>query len=202
MRPRAKPLLSAEEYLATERQSGTRSEFLDGEMFAMSGASLRHNRLAMNLATTLEEGLRSGDCEVFVSDLRVRVQATGLYTYPDVVVVCGRPEVDDEEMDTLLNPKIIFEILSKPTESYDRGMKFSHYRTLPSLSDYVLVAQERMHVEHYSRQAGDRWLLADLDGREAVLQLPSVGIDLPLASIYRRVLDEDALVVDLGSSRR
>lgn len=179
--------MSAEDYLALERRSETRSQYLDGEIFAMTGASRRHNLLAGNLYTAFRTQLRPRGCEVYFSDMRVKVAATGLYTYPDVVVVCGEPQFEDAEIDTLLNPRVIVEILSKSTEDYDRGTKFVHYRTLPSLTEYLLVSQELVHVEHYLREGGG-WLLTETDQREDVIELPSVGARLTLAEVYDEVL--------------
>ena len=118
--------------------------------------------------------------------MRVKVSVTGFYTYPDVIVVCGEPQFEDAEVDTLLNPTLIIEILSKSTEDYDRGTKFLHYRALPSLREYILIAQNQIHVEHYLRQ-NDAWLLTETDRRDDVVELPSVGARLPLAEVYDRV---------------
>jgi Uma2 family endonuclease len=181
-----RPRISPEEYLALERQAETKSEYLDGEIFAMTGASRRHNRLALNLAFALDTQLRENGCEVYVSDMRVKVAETGLYTYPDVAVACGEPQFEDAEVDTLLNPKVVVEILSKSTEGYDRGAKAEQYRALPSLAEYVLVSQDRIHVEHYLRQE-DGWLLTETDRREGSVHLPSVGARLTLADVYSRV---------------
>jgi Uma2 family endonuclease len=180
--------MTVEEYLALERQSETRNEFLNGEMFAMTGASRRHNRIALNVATTLDRQLASRGCEVFVSDMRVQISAAHHFTYPDVVVACGEPQFADGEVDTLLNPTLIVEVLSTSTERYDRGAKFESYRTLPSLAEYVLIAQDRVHVEHFVRQGSGAWLLTETDGREDSVELPSIGCALALADVYQRVL--------------
>lgn len=164
-----------------------KSEYLDGEIFAMTGASRQHNLLSGNLYAAFRAQLRERGCEVYFSDMRVKVSATGLYTYPDVAVVCGDPRFEDAAVDTLLNPKVIVEILSPSTEGYDRGAKAEQYRALPSLTEYVLVAQDRIHVEHYLRQE-DGWLLTETDRREDVVDLPSVGARLTLADVYDRVL--------------
>ena len=182
-----RPRVSPEEYLALERQAETKSEYLDGEIFAMSGASRKHNRLSLNVAFILDSQLKAKGCEVFASEMRVKVSATGLYTYPDVIVVCGEPQFEDAEVDTLLNPTLIIEVLSKSTEDYDRGTKFLHYRSLPSFSEYVLIVQSQIHVEHYLRQ-DDAWVLTETDRRDDVIELPSVGARLALADIYDRVL--------------
>ena len=179
--------MSAEDYLALERRSETRSEYLDGEIFTMTGASRRHNLLAGNIYTASRTQLRQRGCEVYFSDMRVKVPATGLYTYPDVVVACDKPQFEDAEIDTLLNPKVIVEILSKSTEDYDRGTKFLHYRTLPSLTEYLLVAQDQVYVEHYLRQ-NEGWLLTETGRREDVVELPTLGARLAVAEVYDGVL--------------
>ena len=141
-----KTLLTPEQYLARERQAEFKSEYYRGEMFAMAGALFPHNRAKENLARKIGNQLETGPCDVVSSDQRVKIPATGLYTYPDIVIYCGEPEFDDDA-DTLLNPVAIVEVLSESTEKYDRGIKSSHYRRVPSLLEYVLVAQDRMHVE-------------------------------------------------------
>lgn len=184
--------LSEEEYLAFERRSEGRHEFLHGEIFAMTGASLRHNRLAANLALSLGLQLRGRPCELYIADMRVRVAATGLYTYPDVVVVCGEPRFADTELDTLLNPTLIVEILSPTTEATDRGRKFAHYRRLESLAEVLLIAQDRMAVEHYSRLPEGGWHLLEAAGLDDRVILPAIGCELPLSELYERVLGQTA----------
>ncbi len=183
-----RPKLTAEEYLAIERRAQTKSEFLDGEMFAMSGASRRHGLVAGNCFAVLHRQLRGRPCETFAGDLRVRVSATGLYTYPDVVVVCGEAQFADAELDTLLNPTVVIEVLSKSTADYDRGTKFAHYRSLPSLQEYLVFAQDEALVEHHTRQQDGRWLLAEVRDPAAVLELAAIGCRLPLTEVYERVL--------------
>ena len=178
--------LSIQEYLALERQSEGRHEYLDGEMFAMSGASRRHNRIVLNVGKGLDSALEDRGCDVFVSEMRV-LTADNKFFYPDVVAVCGEPRFADAEVDTLLNPDVIIEVLSPSTEDYDRGPKFAHYRSISSLREYVLVAQDRVQVEHYMRQPNDDWLpLVELDYLGQTLELPSVGCRLLLAAIYKR----------------
>ena len=179
--------LSPEEYLAIERKAEFRSEFFEGEMFAMSGASRKHNLIGGSVGARLTLQLDDRDCEVYISDMRVKVSPTGLYTYPDVVVVCGEPRFEDAEVDTLLNPKVLFETLSKSTEGYDRGKKFEHYRTIASLAEYVLIAQDKPHVEHFLRQPDNQWLLSETNNLADTIQLPSIQCQLALAEIYRKV---------------
>ncbi|HYN90066.1 MAG TPA: Uma2 family endonuclease, partial [Ardenticatenaceae bacterium] len=147
-----------EEYLVRERGAEAKSEYLDGEIVAMVGASRAHNLLTINVAGLLWQQLGDRPCEVYSNDMRVKIPVARVYTYPDVVVSCDDPLFEDDELDTLLNPIVIVEVLSASTESYDRGKKFSFYRSIPSLIEYVLVAQDEHRVEHYLRQAGGHWL--------------------------------------------
>ena len=184
----SQPRVSVEEYLARERRTDERHEYLDGEVFAMGGASWNHGLLVGNVFASLHAQLRGRDCFVQTSDLRVRIPATDLFTYPDVVVVCGEPTFDDSELDTLLNPTLIVEVLSKSTEDYDRGRKFAHYRTVDSLAEYVLLAQDKVHAERFTRQAKDRWQLWETDSPAERLELAAIGCELQLREIYRLVV--------------
>jgi Uma2 family endonuclease len=179
--------LTPDEYLAIERQAQTKSEYLNGETFAMSGASPRHALITGNIVQALGGRLRDRPCFVFPSDLRLHVSASGLFTYPDVVVACGELKYRDDRRDTLLNPLVLLEVLSESTEAYDRGRKFEHYRALPSLAEYLLVAQDKPHVEQFVKQPDGRWLLGELNRLEDVVILPSLGCPLPLAEIYAKV---------------
>ncbi len=181
------PTLSPADYLATERAAEYKSEYYRGEMFAMAGASREHNLIVGNLARELGNRLRNGPCEVYSSDMRVKVDATGLYTYPDVVVACDGPEFEDEQVDTLLNPTLLIEVLSESTEKYDRGKKSGHYRQLASLKEYLLVSQDEPHVEHYARQGDGHWLLTDATGIDATIRLPVLKTELILSEIYARL---------------
>ena len=176
--------LTAAEYLEIERKAEFKSEFYDGEMFAMSGGTYRHSRIKTKLIAALDRRLSGKRCRPTDSDMRVRVSDTGLYTYPDASVVCGRPVFDDVQADVLLNPTVIFEVLSESTASYDRGKKFWHYRHIPSLNDYVLVSQDEPVIDHYSRQSGGGWLLQTVEGSSGVLKLPSIECELLLVEIY------------------
>lgn len=179
--------LSAEEYLRRERASSYRSEFYRGEMFAMSGASREHNLITLNLSRLVGNSLVNRRCEAYATDMRVKVSATGLYTYPDFAVVCGEPQFEDGHVDTLLNPTVLIEVLSESTEAYDRGGKADQYRQLPSLQEYVLVSQTGAHCESYRRQPGGGWLLTDARGPDSMLVLESIDVRLPLAEIYHKV---------------
>jgi Uma2 family endonuclease len=153
--------LSASEYLASERGGSRKHEYSRGETFAMAGASRAHNLIVTNLVRELSTALRGQPCEVYPSDMRVRVASADLYTYPDVVVVCSPPEFEDEHSDTLQNPTLLVEVLSDGTEAYDRGKKFEIYRSIPSLSEYVLVSQDEPLIERYCRQTGGVWALTE-----------------------------------------
>jgi Uma2 family endonuclease len=178
--------LTEEQYLAIERAAEFKSEFLDGVMYAMSGGSMRHSYLAVNLIAELSAMLRGGECQIFNSDLRVRVSPR-MYAYPDVSVVCGKPLLADGHQDVLLNPVIIVEVLSPSTEQYDRGMKFQLYRTIESLREYILVDQDKVLIEQYIRQDANTWTLRDHPTLEDELKMDSIGVSLPLRLIYDRV---------------
>ncbi len=187
MSSQVKTYHTAQEYLALERQSEYKSEYYNGEIFAMTGASRRHNLVAGNVFATLHAQLKSRPCEIYPSDMRVKVSPTVLYTYPDVVVVCGDPLFDDEQKDTLLNPTLLIEVLSKSTASYDRGEKFEHYRKLESLAEYLVIAQDKYHVEHYVRQPDNHWLLSETEELQETVHLSSIECDLALTDIYSKV---------------
>jgi Uma2 family endonuclease len=183
-----KPLLTEEEYLAIERRAEFRSEFHGGEMFAMAGASRRHNRIVTNLVTALDNQLRERPCNVYSNDMRVRVTSTGLFTYPDLVVTCGEEVFVDDEQDTLLNPLVIFEVLSDSTEAYDRGKKFEHYQNVSSLLTYVLVTQDAPRIERYVRHGDGRtWIYTESHGADALFGIEAIGCDLELEDVYAKV---------------
>ena len=184
---RPKPYLSPEDYLALERSAEFKSEYFDGEIFAMAGASESHNLIVINTIRELSIQLKKRPCKVYANDMRVRVSPTGLFTYPDVMVVCGQAQFDDSHLDTLLNPTLIVEVLSDSTEAYDRGRKFEHYRKLESLAEYVLITQHRPHVESYRRQPDQRWVFAESDGLDSRLPLDAIDCELVLAEIYDKV---------------
>jgi Uma2 family endonuclease len=182
-----KTFLTPEQYLEIERKAEYKSEYYRGEMFAMAGASREHNLLVAHLLRDLGNQLRMKSCEVYPSDMRVRVSSTGLYAYPDVVAVCGEPQLLDNQLDTLLNPHLIVEVLSSSTEAYDRGRKFEHYQTIESLSEYLLLASDRVHADLYTRQPDGCWLLTSAKRLEDSLDLKSVGCSLALAGLYEKV---------------
>lgn len=187
MQPQAKPYLSPEAYLRLERRAETRSEYLDGEIYALAGASRTHNLIATNLIISLGTQVRGRPCEVYSSDMRIKVCATGLYTYPDVAVVCGSPRFEDRQKDTLLNPGVIIEVLSPSTETYDRGAKFDHYSSLESLSDYLLVAQDGPKIGHFVRQPEGKWLFCQYRSLNDVIPINSIDCVLSLADVYDKV---------------
>ena len=176
--------ISPDEYLTIERQSEYRSEYFQGEMFAMAGASEAHNLISGNLFVALKLALAGKSCRTYTSDMRVRITATGLYTYPDLVVVCGERVFDDAENDTLLNPTLIIEVLSRTTEAYDRGRKFDHYASIPTLQEYVLVAQDQPAVQQYQRLPDGSWRYLSHSGGDASINLAAVSVSLSLADIY------------------
>jgi Uma2 family endonuclease len=175
--------LTEEQYLAIERAAEFKSEFLDGVMYAMSGGSPRHASVAVGIVAELRATLRGGQCKPYNSDLRVRVSSR-MYSYPDVSVVCGKLQLADDQKDVLLNPIVIFEVLSPSTELYDRGVKLQLYRTIPSLREYILVDQNKARIEQYIYQDANTWALRDHQGLDAELKLDSIGASLPLRLIY------------------
>ena len=182
-----KTSLTPREYLARERQSPTKNEYYNGEVFAFAGASEAHNLIVSNVLTLFNLQLRSRPCKVYPSDMRVKVSETGLYTYPDITVVCGEAEVEDEHMDTLLNPILIVEVLSPSTEKDDRIVKFAHYRRLASLKEYLLIAQDSVRLEQYVRQVDDRWILTEYSDLQASAAMQSVECSLALRDVYAKV---------------
>ena len=181
-----KSRLTPEQYLAIERKSEYKSEYLDGVIYAMSGASREHNLISLNLGAEIRQLLKSRKCEVYTGDMRVSVDAAGLYTYPDIAIVCAEPQFLDGEFDTLLNPTVLIEVLSPSTEAYDRGKKFGHYRRIASLREYVLVAQDRVSVERYVRRGQD-WVLTEWNSLDESLRLDSIEGEVPLREIYAKV---------------
>ena len=182
----AQTIFTPEEYLVSERKATVKSEYINGEILAMSGASLAHTRITADIVTELNNQLRGGECEVISNGMRVKTGPKGAYFYPDVVVFCGEPEVEDNVFDTLLNSTLVIEVLSPSTEVYDRGEKFRHYQELTSLREYVLVSQDRVRVEQY-RLAKTQWVQTEFRAPEDVLPLVSIGCELSLRDIYRRV---------------
>lgn len=181
------PRYTIEEYLAREQVAPYKSEFYRGQIFAMSGGTPRHNKVSGNIFGTLWGRLRGSSCSPYNSDQRIRIPSNGLSTYPDVSVVCGELQLDAQDPDAVVNPRVIFEVLSKSTESYDRGKKFDLFRQLDSLREYILVTQDEPQVERFVRQDDGSWNLTVFKGLEALLELPALECELPLREIYEDI---------------
>jgi Uma2 family endonuclease len=181
------PRLTEAEYLKIERAAEFKSEFFDGEMFARAGGTFEHALIAINLARELGNRLRGGQCVPCNSELRIKIEATGLYTYPDLSVMYGQPEFAAEANDTVTNPSLLAEVLSDSTEAYDRGKKFEHYQQIATLREYLLVSQKEPRIEQFIRQADGRWLWTSAGGLESALQLPSLGISISLSEVFANV---------------
>ena len=182
--------LTPEKYLRIEREAEWKSEYIDGEMFAMAGASPRHGFIVGNLVRELGNQLRETPCNVASADLRVATDRHRHYTYPDVVVICDPLEYVDDHQDTVTNPTLIAEVLSESTQNYDRGEKFERYRAIQSLNEYLLVAQDRVHVELYTRQSEGEWLLREWNDRGGEVELTSPRCRLRIAEVYAKVTFE------------
>jgi len=178
--------VTEERYLIFERSAEFRHEFLDGRIVLRPGASVEHATLQVNLIGELNTPRRGPGYEVFGSDLRVRVSSC-MYTYPDLTIVLGKPKVKDEHDDVLLNPAVLFEVLSPSTEHFDRGIKLRRYREIESLTDYILVAQDQIRIEQYTRGEAVAWTFRDYQRAADVLHIPSIGVSMPLAAIYERI---------------
>ncbi|MDQ3022404.1 MAG: Uma2 family endonuclease [Bacteroidota bacterium] len=179
--------LTEKEYLEIERKAEFKSEYYDGEMFGLAGASLPHNKITSNIHVSLANQLKGKTCQVFQSDLKIREQVSNQFTYPDIVVICGEPEFFDNEKDVIMNPSIIMEILSKSTESYDRGFKFELYRRINSLKDFFLVSQEKISVEYYTRNTDESWNLKEYNDRSQKIEIKSIDCTLDLNEVYYNV---------------
>ncbi len=187
MRPQPLIHLTPDQYLSAERQSDTKSEYFDGEIFAMAGASREHNQISANLVRVLGNQLLDKPCNVYSSDMKVRIDKARKYTYPDLVIACQTERFEDEHRDVLLNPVVILEILSDSTEAYDRGRKFLHYQLLDSLTNYLLVSQDAPRIEIFTRQQNNAWLYAEFHGLDAVVEIESIGCNLRLGDVYHKV---------------
>lgn len=174
------------EYLELEKSAEFKSEYYKGEIFAMAGASALHNRIVRNMTGLFWEKFRNHPCNVYASDLRVRIDKTSLYTYPDLVIVCGKEEYLDNSLDTLTNPRIIFEVLSDSTEKYDRGQKFSFYREIPSLQEYILVSSREKKIEKFKRMESGNWLFSESKDGELFL-IDSIQLSLNLEDVYEKI---------------
>lgn len=182
-----KKLISAEEYLETEKIAKYKSEYYRGETFAMSGASHNHNVIAVNIMASLHDSLRNSDCFVYTSDMKTEIEKDEYYVYPDVSIVCGDIEFADNRDDIVTNPVVIFEILSKSTKNYDKGPKFRAYQGIPSLRDYILIDQYACHVEYFFKNKAGKWELDEFKNRNDVFKIRSVDAELSLEAIYHRI---------------
>ncbi len=183
----AKPFYTVEQYLELEEKAETKSEYLSGQIFAMSGGSPRHSRIAANIIRRVGNALDAEPCEIYTSDLRVTIMPTGLKTYPDLTVVCGEPYFHPLDTNSLINPQVLIEVLSPSTEGYDRGEKWANYRQLDSLQEYVLVSQHAPQVEVYTRQEGGAWKFTATTAMDGKISLPSLGCELEMAEIYEKI---------------
>jgi Uma2 family endonuclease len=181
--------LTPEEYLKIERNAEFKSEYLNGEMFAMAGVRRAHDLIAMNVYRVLGNQLLERDCHVYSSDMRVKIKKIDKYTYPDVAVTCGKEVFEDDQVDTLLNPIVIIEILSDSSKAYDPGKKFQHYQFIDSLVEYILIAQDTIHVDHYVRQKDKTWLRYEYKNPDDTVKLESIGCELALKDIYMKLPD-------------
>ena len=179
--------LTVREYLERERSARRKSEFFNGEMFAMAGGSPEHNQVKDNLVIEIGTRLKGGTCQTYSSDQRVLVEATGLYTYPDILILCGPGAYDPEDPNTLTNPTAIIEVLSPSTERYDRGWKFRNFQQIPSLTEYVLVTQDEAVCERFVRQPDGSWAMVSFVDRTATLTFTSVPVQISLAEVYAGV---------------
>ncbi len=191
---KSKPYYTIEQYLEWERQADERSEFVDGEIYAMARESGAHADISMNLAGMLQTQLKGTNCRARTKDTKIRSGALkehlgrGMISYPDMVVICGEPEYHDNQKDVGLNPKVVFEVLSDSTEEFDRGTKFMRYRNFnPTLTDYILIAQNEPHVEHYLRLDDGEWLLREYDGLDKTFLIESINCRISLSDLYDRV---------------
>ena len=179
-------LFTDEEYLILEERATRRSEFYFGEIFAMAGATRRHNVISTNVTASLHAQLRRRPCEVYQNDMRVKIHKN-FYTYPDVVVVCGEPKIERRRGETLLNPTVLIEVLSPSTEQFDRSEKAKNYRTIASLQELILISQHKPNIEHYARQSTGAWLISEITDAQTVLRLDSIECRLDLADVYEKV---------------
>ncbi|HET7114931.1 MAG TPA: Uma2 family endonuclease [Hanamia sp.] len=179
--------ISEKEYLDEERKALNKSEYYKGEIFAMAGATKVHNRIVASVISAIGQYLKGKDCYYYPSDLRVHNSENTLYTYPDVIIVCGKEEYLDDEFDTLLNPTVLIEVLSPSTENYDRGTKFKLYRSIPSLKNYILVSSTEYAAEVYTRIENDEWKLNTTKEKTGNIHISAIDFDLSLADVYAQV---------------
>lgn len=184
--------LSLDEYFLLEEMSGIKHEYYQGVAYAMTGGSVAHNLIIANTVGQLSRQLEGKDCTVFPSDLRLKVEATGIYTYPDIMVICGAVHNADKRKDTVANPSVLFEVLSPGTANYDRDKKFQHYQTIETLRDYVIISQDSACITQYTRHEGQSWLPREYTQIKEAVHLASIGCQLELMAIYRKVSFDDS----------
>lgn len=189
MQEKAATTITEEEYIARERAAEEKCEYYRGEIFVMAGASERHNLIVANVIAELRTQLKKTPCRVYPGDMRLKVTKTSLYTYPDVMVICGKREFADDQQDTVLNPDVIIEVLSQSTESYDRGLKFENYRKLRSLKEYVMISQTKRKMERYSKNESGSWVLAESDEANPAIMLEAINCRLKHLEVYDKVED-------------
>jgi len=187
MQQAQKKYLTHQEYFELEEVAENKSQYYQGEIFDMAGASINHNRIAGNIYTSLNQALNKKNCEAFINEMRIWISLKDLFTYPDVMVICGKPEFYPDRDDTIINPLIIFEVLSKSTGDYDRGEKFEFYRSIPSFQEYVLLDQYKIHVEHFFIDDNKRWTLIEHNNSNDVLELTKIDFKISIEEIYARV---------------
>lgn len=187
MQKHATKYVTPEEYLAIEESAEYRSDYYRGEIFALAGGSINHNRIVRNLSTKLDTALDKSKCEAFINDLKVWIKEKELFTYPDVIVVCGKKEFYQDRDDTIINPIVIIEVLSESTKNYDRIEKFEFYRSIPTFQEYLLVDQYRVHIDHYYFESKGKWIYTEYKDMNEVLQFNKIQVQAPLKDIYNRV---------------
>jgi Uma2 family endonuclease len=187
--PQAKPRHSVQEYLQNERIAVEKHEFRDGEILMMPGGTAKHSLITANIICEIGNRLKGKPCRLYESNLRIGIPRRRIFTYPDASVICGPPQPDpnDPAGETMINPRLIIEVLSPTTEAYDRGEKFNGYRDLDSLAEYVLVSQETPRVETFFRQDHGTWLLSPVSGLDSTVKLRSLEIELPLREVFAGV---------------
>lgn len=183
----AQEYITTDQYFTLEEGSDVKHEYYRGAIYAMTGGTARHNLIVANIIALLHGQLRGTPCHVFPSDLRLKIESAGLYTYPDISVICGPILYAENRQDTVTNPIVLIEILSPSTENYDRGKKFEHYRTIETLQEYIVVAQDRIHIEHYIRQDDHRWLLVDFFAADQVVHAGSIHCTLSVELVYEDI---------------
>ncbi len=183
-----KKICTPEEYFALEEYADCKSEYFHGEIFAMAGGTANHNRITLNFANLLNTAFKGKSCEAFAIDVRIQIDKEKHYTYPDVVAVCGQIEFAEMRKDTIVNPILIAEVLSDATKDYDRGSKFTAYRNIKTLRDYVLIAQETVHIEYFSKENDGTWRLREYFDPQGILSVASLELSIPIREIYDRVV--------------